>query len=61
MKVLFSLNDPGSPDAVVDLLVVLGALTGIRDADADPRALGVYLTVGRAPSRLTLGPSLFLC
>ena len=56
----FSLNDRGSPDAMDDLLVLLRALAWIQDVNAGPRALGVHLTVGRAPSRLTLSPSLFL-
>ena len=59
LKVLFSLNDPGSPDAVVALLTLWRALAGIQDVDAGPRALGVFLTVGRAPSRLALSPSPF--
>ena len=37
LKALFSLNDPRSPDAMVDLLVLLCALAGIRDVDAGPR------------------------
>ena len=47
LKVLFSLNDPGSPDAMVDLLVLLRAPVGVRDVGAGPRALGVHLIVGR--------------
>ena len=56
----FSLNDRGSPDAMDDLLVLLRALAWIQDVNAGPRVPGVHLTVGRAPSRLTLSPSLFL-
>ena len=43
LKVFFSLNDPGSPDAMDDLLVLLRALAGIRDVNGGPRALGVHL------------------
>ena len=59
LEVLFSMNYPGSPGAMVDLLVLLHAPVGARDVGACPHALGVHLTVGRVLSRHTLSASLF--